>query len=567
MSPNTDQTKQCDDKNNKSGIVKSTSQNIDVIKEILDNCRVWQLRSILIIYLTKIPTAFFMACIVYSAPVPERVQVYCKDTTETNSSIGFSTIYHPAIVDVHDQEFSLSLCDTRADIKEHAWLYFGHHLFQMPWIKPNYSVMEQSIDSSLYSLMPCDIFDFKSGNPVTSYDILCSRGALVVLTQGMHLVGIFLSGIVARYAMKATSPKTVLRSAMLLQIVCGTFAGLVGSLVIHLVFRALAAIGCAAAFTTGSVIFSDITNGKLRIASQVFFDIFWSIGIIILSFITQYEARWTQLYFIISYPTLIIIFLTLFLPDSPSWLLRRGKLKEVQDILITASNSYKSTAILPANLTYHLQRQSTALINEPPPSRWFSLWRGSLITSIRNFSVHVAFSCFTIMYFGMVLNMASYGGRNNLPRSARFLAGSEIIGCCLGYFIAVNSKIKFMSCGVFNLIGSGIALSVWYWKDYETEFVQNSTLLYFCLVLKASVSCSYAVLSSCTTDLVSSDKKAILLFSSVLCGRLWLLNAPVMVSLGTFYGEFLSLTLFAMTGCFGGLAMILIDLSLKVKGN
>lgn len=41
---------------------------------------------------------------------------------------------------------------------------------------------------------------------------------------------------------------------MLLQIICGPAAGLVSSLIVHLVFRALAAIGCAAAFTAGFVI-------------------------------------------------------------------------------------------------------------------------------------------------------------------------------------------------------------------------------------------------------------------------------------------------------------------------
>lgn len=187
---------QIDDNTNKN----LSPLSVDVISEVLDNCRWWQIRTILIIYLTKIPTAFFMACIIYTAPVPERVQVFCKNTTEMNSSIPFSTIIHPEIIDIHDQEFNLNLCDTFDDVKEHAWLYFGHHSFQMPWLRPNITGNE---DLSVTTLIPCDAFDFNSGYAVTSYDILCSRGALVVLTQGMHLIGILLSGIVARYAMKA----------------------------------------------------------------------------------------------------------------------------------------------------------------------------------------------------------------------------------------------------------------------------------------------------------------------------------------------------------------------------
>lgn len=50
------------------------------------------------------------------------------------------------------------------------------------------------------------------------------------------------------------SPKSVLRFGMVLQIVGGNLAGLVQSFVLHLIFRASAAIGCAVAFGAGSVI-------------------------------------------------------------------------------------------------------------------------------------------------------------------------------------------------------------------------------------------------------------------------------------------------------------------------
>lgn len=54
--------------------------------------------------------------------------------------------------------------------------------------------------------------------------------------------------------MHRISPKKVFLLAMVLQIVCGTIAGIVESLIIHLIFRCLAAIGCAAAFTSGAAI-------------------------------------------------------------------------------------------------------------------------------------------------------------------------------------------------------------------------------------------------------------------------------------------------------------------------
>lgn len=79
------------------------------------------------------------------------------------------------------------------------------------------------------------------------------------------------------------------------------------------------------------------------------------------------------------------------------------------------------------------------------------------------------------------------------------------------------------------------------------------------------MSSSFGILSACAIQLKEKEVKAIMMFSSVLCGRLFLLNAPVIVSLGTFYGEYLSLTLFATLGVIGGLAMILISLNNNVN--
>lgn len=162
-------------------------QGDDVVGEILDKSRFWQVKNILIIFLLKIPTAFFMACIVYSAPVPKRVQVYCRGGA--NASEGYSWIYHPRVVDPNDQEFQLQLCDAHSDAVEKAFMHFGEGDRSPPWIKP----------ATVAELVPCEYFG-PNETLTTVFDVFCSRGALVVLTQGMHLVGIFLSGVVVRYS-------------------------------------------------------------------------------------------------------------------------------------------------------------------------------------------------------------------------------------------------------------------------------------------------------------------------------------------------------------------------------
>lgn len=177
-----------------SEVHKVPTFEIDVIGDILDNCRSWQLRTIFIIYLTKIPTAFFMACIVYTAPVPQRVNIFCRDTASDVHTL--TTIKHPAIISVNDREFDLRYCDTFADIKDHAIMYYGNS--EIPWTSPTNLTIH--VDNSS-DIIPCDLFNFKSAKSATTYDVVCSRGGFVIVTQGMHLVGIFLSGIVLRYSL------------------------------------------------------------------------------------------------------------------------------------------------------------------------------------------------------------------------------------------------------------------------------------------------------------------------------------------------------------------------------
>lgn len=163
------------------------TEHSDIVADILDKSRFWQVKNIILIYLLKIPTAFFMACIVYTAPVPYRTDVYCSDDLGNVTLITF-----PVIVDRNDQEFDLPFCDAKTDVTQKFVNYFGlGHNSSSLW-------HEAESDSDL-DLLPCTLLTARDKFH-TQFDIYCSRGALIVLTQGMHLVGIFLSGVVVRYA-------------------------------------------------------------------------------------------------------------------------------------------------------------------------------------------------------------------------------------------------------------------------------------------------------------------------------------------------------------------------------
>lgn len=86
--------------------------------------------------------------------------------------------------------------------------------------------------------------------------------------------------------------------------------------------------------------------------------------------------------------------------------------------------------------------------------------------------------------------------------------------------------------------------------------------MYFSLLLKASVSASFGVLIVSAKDIGTPNQTEILGFSGILCGRTWLLIAPVIVSLSTAFDQFVSLTVFGVLGAVGGISMIVVGTSI-----
>lgn len=68
-------------------------------------------------------------------------------------------------------------------------------------------------------------------------------------------------------------------------------------------------------------IVADITAGKYKVITLCMFEQFWSIGLILLPAVASFWSNWTQIYMAISFPTLALIVLHHWIPDSPRWVM------------------------------------------------------------------------------------------------------------------------------------------------------------------------------------------------------------------------------------------------------
>lgn len=162
----------------------------DPIAHVLGDWGPWQLRTVLIIFLCKIPAAWFMACLIFTAPEPRYGELQCAHP-QTNFVVenvtDFVSLSHPFKVTPSGETTSqLDVCYVYED--------------QVDEISMN--VTEEEVDIVSYServLVPCREF-IHSGeirSIITDFDLVCSRTILVALTQTFHLMGVLIGGIIA----------------------------------------------------------------------------------------------------------------------------------------------------------------------------------------------------------------------------------------------------------------------------------------------------------------------------------------------------------------------------------
>lgn len=130
---------------------QQTSAPTDIIGEIIGDFGVWQIRTILIIFLCKIPASWFMACIIFTAPeLYPQTEFACDPTSLTpNQSITTNQCF------IED-----SVTGQRQECKEFSY------------------------DSNFRSL-------------IMEFDLVCLRDIFIAWTQYWHLFGVLVGGVVA----------------------------------------------------------------------------------------------------------------------------------------------------------------------------------------------------------------------------------------------------------------------------------------------------------------------------------------------------------------------------------
>lgn len=233
---------------------QQSSTSTDFIGDFLGPIGKWQIRTIFLIYLVKIPSSWFMACLIFTAPTPEHGEIFCRPPVTNMSEMEWIKMAHPIKERRTDQEVIIDFCNIHEDVHHHITEFLNKtNNFDAKF--EDFDVFNVTIGHEK-KLLPCEAFEHRPQytSIITQFDLYCSREILIAVTQFFHLFGVLCGGIVTTYMMKYIEPRQCMLFGMFTQILCGNLTGWANMFELHMFFRCLSAVCCGLMYTAGGVI-------------------------------------------------------------------------------------------------------------------------------------------------------------------------------------------------------------------------------------------------------------------------------------------------------------------------
>lgn len=170
----------------------SSVVRIDPVTKILGHFGKWQLSAMLIVFLCKVPTSWFMAIVIFAAPAPRAQDVWCTppSAVPVNYTAQWIAKAHPRSINKYNNQTTIQYCVVYAELWKHPLDFIG----------PN----NTDVFPKNRKTIECESFSFSPEyySLIADYSLVCDRAFWVSLSQCFHIFGLLIGGILAHYMLK-----------------------------------------------------------------------------------------------------------------------------------------------------------------------------------------------------------------------------------------------------------------------------------------------------------------------------------------------------------------------------
>ncbi|XP_008066542.1 solute carrier family 22 member 14 [Carlito syrichta] len=190
--------------------------------------------------------------------------------------------------------------------------------------------------------------DTKKRSLINEFNLVCGMEPKMETVQATSLTGLLIGALFSGFISDKVGRQPVILLSLLGLIIFGFGTAFVNSFYQYLVFRFCASLAMASYTISSISLTTEWLRGEHRAHSTILGHCFFAVGIMLLTGLAYGLPHWRLLFLVGGMPTFLFISYIWILPESPQWLVVKGKVKEAQEVLCYAASVNKKT--IPFNL-------------------------------------------------------------------------------------------------------------------------------------------------------------------------------------------------------------------------
>nr|XP_006626391.1 PREDICTED: solute carrier family 22 member 16 [Lepisosteus oculatus] len=296
-------------------------------------------------------------------------------------------------------------------------------------------VYEFSGNKTVYSCSGSYIYDQSEVQQsiVTEWDLVCEKEWLAKLSQPTFMLGVLIGALIFGDIADRVGRRPVLMFTSLCQFGFGIIVAFTFNYYFFVVIRFILAMVSSGYLVVCFVYVTEFTGNKVRTWTSMHVHAAFAVGVMVVALVGYLVRVWWIYQIVLSLSTLPFLFICWKLPETPFYLLAKGKYQETQDLLDTITwvnginRSCKVSDLLESDGETMLER------NEVTKQKRLSILDlfGSLKMAGRSITVWLVWFIGSLGYYVFSLGSVNLGGNQFVNL---FLAGavelpSYIVAC------------------------------------------------------------------------------------------------------------------------------------------
>uniref|UniRef100_A0A671V2P6 Solute carrier family 22 member 3 n=1 Tax=Sparus aurata TaxID=8175 RepID=A0A671V2P6_SPAAU len=231
---------------------------------------------------------------------------------------------------------------------------------------------------------------------VTEFNLVCSDAWLVDMYQSILNVGFLIGSFAFGYLADRFGRRVSIMMSNILNLIAGIVLAVVPNYISILVVRCIFGFGVKGGWMNGYVLLTEMVGAEYRRTVGIVYQMFFSVGNLILPLLAYYITDWRWLQVVITAPYLFFLPYYWFIPESPRW-------------LISQKNTAKALEITEAMAKENKKKLSKNFEGDSPSASLLDLFR---TPNMRKHTFILMFNWFTsaVVYQGLIMRVGIAGG-------------------------------------------------------------------------------------------------------------------------------------------------------------